>query len=211
MMKQQKNNSRTTARNGFARLFSLITMVVLMCASCSTDAEFSTWPCRFLYDNAVHLDQTLATAMNAQSRGVFCRISETSQQGVRYLSFANSEGLTSTQRETAAESQSHYVLGLCNGIIVGYQTLNESPNGGFVAYDAQCPNCVRSGNAAGSSKYVVNINQQGMATCPQCHRQYMLNNRGIPVNGEKGDRKLETYGAATTTGPYGLVSVFSQR
>lgn len=218
MMKQQIDNSRNTGhRRSVLRLFvcaaataMLVTATSLLTAACSTDAEYSAWPCRFLYDNAVHLDQTLATAMNAQSRGIFCRISETSIQGVRHLSFANSDGLESTQRETAAESQTHYVLGLCNAIIVGYQTLNESPNGGFIAYDAQCPNCVRAGNANGSSKYMVSINQQGMATCPNCRRQYMLNNRGIVVNGEKGDRKLEVYGMATTTGPFGFISVFSK-
>ncbi len=196
-------------KNG-KRILTAVAMA-LTAVACTTDAEYSSWPCRFVYDNGVHLDQTLATATNSLSRGVFCHITETVRQGARHLVFTNSEGLSSTQRETAAENQSNYQLGLCNGIIVGFQTFNTQPNGGFVAYDAQCPNCVRTGNAAGSSKYIVRMDSKGMATCPNCNRQYQLNNRGIVVNGEKDDHKLEQYAQANTTGPTGILSVFSRQ
>ncbi len=196
-------------KNG-KRILTTVAMA-LAAVACTTDAEYSSWPCRFVYDNGVHLDQTLATATNSLSRGVFCHITETVRQGARHLVFTNSEGLSSTQRETAAENQSNYQLGLCNGIIVGFQTFNTQPNGGFVAYDAQCPNCVRTGNAAGSSKYIVRMDSKGMATCPNCNRQYQLNNRGIVVNGEKDDHKLEQYAQANTTGPTGILSVFSRQ
>ncbi len=198
---------RTVLRN---KMLSVL-VVTLAATACTADPEYSSWPCRFVYDNSIHLDQTLATATNSLSRGVFCHITESVRQGARCLVFTNSEGLSSTQRETAAESQSNYQLGLCNGIIVGFQTFNSQPNGGFVAYDAQCPNCVRAGNAMGSSKYIVQMNNKGMATCPNCNRQYQLNNRGIVVNGEKDDRKLEQYGQANTTGPTGILSVFSRQ
>lgn len=185
--------------------------VLLMATACSTDPEFSAWPCRFVYDNGLHLDQTLATATNSMSRGIFCHITESVRQGAKYLVFTNSDGLSSTQRETAAESESHYQLGLSNGIIVGYQTFNTTPNGGFIAYDAQCPNCVRNGNSLGSSKYIIQMDHKGMATCPTCKRQYMLNNRGIVVNGGKDDHKLEQYALVNCTGPTGVVSVFSRQ
>ena len=44
------------------------------------------------------------------------------------------------------QSGNAFMLGINNGIIVGFQVLNTQPNGGFVAYDVQCPNCVRKEN-----------------------------------------------------------------
>ncbi len=186
----------------------LIAWAVMALASCQADQEFSTWPCRFSYDNSLYLDPVLSSAMNNGSRGVFCQISEESRGGVLYLNFNSSNGDSSQQRETALERQANYILGLNNGIIVGFQTLiTEGPYGGFVAYDMQCPNCVRNANNYVNPNFPIRMSSSGIATCSKCSRKYDLNNGGIIQNGGEGDTGLEKY-VATTTGPNGFISVF---
>ncbi len=178
--------------------------------SCQADSEYSTWPCRFGYDNSLHLDPTLASAMTADSRGTFCRISESVWGGAKYLNFQSNQGQSSQQTETAMEQQAKFVMGLNNGIIVGFQTMNTTPNGGFTAYDVQCPNCVRLENNTISPNYSVTMASTGVATCKKCGKRYDLNNGGIVLNGEEGDTGLQKY-LATTTGPYGYITVGTKR
>ncbi len=176
---------------------------------CEADEEYSTHACRFSYNNMIHNDATLASAMDDKSRGVFCLISENTRGGVRYLLFENSAGMKSDPVvETAEEVEAKFILGLNNGIIVGFQTLNtEGPNGGFAGYDVQCPNCVnRTGNTA-NPNFRVTMESSGIATCSKCGKKYDMNNGGIILNGEEGDRGLDKY-VASTTGPFGVVSVF---
>ncbi len=173
---------------------------------CKAEGEYSTWPCRFDYDNAIHQDQTLATAMNADSRGVFCKISES---GV-YYTFQNNQNMKSQQPKTAEETQRNYVLGVNNGIIVGFQTFNTTPYGGFVAYDAQCPNCVRNTNNYLNPKFPLSMSTSGIASCSKCGKKYDLNNGGIIQNGEEGDVGLEKY-LASSTGPLGYLSAGTKR
>ena len=90
----------------------LFLSVVCLLTSCKADDEYSKHPCRFLYDNMIHNDATLASAMDANSRGVFCLISENTRAGVRYLVFENSAGMTSQQVETAQEVEAKFILGL---------------------------------------------------------------------------------------------------
>ena len=165
-------------------------LMVLMLVGCNADQEFSTWPCRFSYDNSVYLDDVLASAMNNGSRGVFCQISETSSKGVRYLNFTSSTGQQSQKRETAMEMQANYILGMNNGIIVGFQTLNtDGAYGGFVAYDVQCPNCVRANNNYINPTFYIRMAATGIATCSKCGRKYDLNNNGILYR-EDGSKRL---------------------
>ena len=189
--------------------FYLFTLLLL--TGCGAEQEYSSWPCRFIYDNSIHLDATLATAMNYSSRGVFCKITVSSTGGVKYYNFVNNDGLSSQQRETALEKEGNYRLGLNEGIIVGFQTLNtEGGNGGFAAYDLQCPNCVRKENNTANPNYPVKIDSKGFATCTKCSKQYDLNNGGLILNGGKGDVGLQRYRRASTTGPQGTLSVFSE-
>jgi hypothetical protein len=190
------------------KLLHLLTAVLFI--ACQTEGEYSTWPCRFAYDNSIHLDPTLASAMHVDSRGIFCRIWESSGGGL-FLNFQSNQGSAITQQQvTELERLSNYILGLNNGIIVGYQTMNTSPYGGFVAYDVQCPNCVRKENNTINPKFAVSMNTSGIATCSKCKKQYDMNNGGIVMNGEEGDVGLQKY-LATTTGPNGYLSVGTKR
>ena len=189
----------------FALLLSLL--------SCEAENEYSTWPCRFAYDNGEHLDATLASAMDVNVPGMFCLITESVRGGVKYLNFKSNHNATSSLAETEAEKRAEYILGLNNGIIVGFQNavLDDFGRARFVAYDVQCPNCVRqSGWAQLSPNYGVTMDDKGIATCGKCGRKYDLNNGGILQNGQESDTGLEKY-AAATSGPYGHLSVFRHR
>lgn len=195
----------------FSRYTLLVLLLTLhLLSSCDAEGEYSTWPCFFAYDNSLHLDANLSSAMSADSRGVFCKIWETTMGG-RYYWFQNNQGLDATSQPlTAIEQQADFVLGLHNGIIVGYQTFNTSPNGGFVAYDVQCPNCVRREGNTLNPKYVVTMSANGIATCPKCGKKYDLNNGGMIQNGEEGDTGLAKY-MAVTTGPFGYITAGTKR
>lgn len=189
-------------------IYSWLLGVACLMGCSKEEAEYSTWPCRFAYDNMVHQDEALSLAMDANSRGTFCTISETVRKGVKYLCFHTSNGKSTEQQETAEEQQANFILGINNGIIVGFQTLNtDGPSGGFVGYDIQCPNCARRENNLKNPNYRVSIDNNGIATCPKCHKTYDLNNGGLIRNGEEGDTGLEKY-VATTTGILGYISVF---
>lgn len=183
------------------RKIKYLALTLLLCA-CNGESEFSNQACYILYHNAYYLDQTLAESMNPYARGIFCLITESQEGGNIYLNFQNTNGQTSRQRETAVETKVRFVLGMNNGIIVGFQALNDSPNNGFTAYDQQCPNCVRKHNSAYNPKYRLTMSSDGIATCTVCGKKYNMNNRGIILNGEEGDVNLMQY-IATTTGPQG--------
>lgn len=190
--------------------FSLLLPALLLLAGCNANSEYSSEPCRFAYDNSIHQNAALASAMVPESRGVFCKITESSWGGVKYLNFQTNNGQqTDPERETEPEKQANFILGVNNGIIVGFQTMNQQPYGGFVAYDVQCPNCMRRENNHLNPKFAVSMSQNGIATCSKCSKKYDMNNGGIVQNGEEGDTGLLKY-VASTTGPYGVVSVHSR-
>lgn len=187
-------------------LLSFYLFTFLLLVGCKGDEpEYSTWPCRFAYDNSIHNDATLASAINSGSRGVFCLIKEDSHGGKKYLQFLSNNGDSSEQPETAEEIQAKFILGLNNGIIVGFQTLNLEPYSGFVGYDVQCPNCVKRENNTTNPNYRVTMESNGIATCGKCGKSYDMNNGGLVRNGSEGDVGLQKY-VAMTDGMH--VSVF---
>ena len=203
------NNSRKL-QHGLVLCIVFFTLHSSLFTSCKADDEYSIHACRFSYNNMIHNDATLASALDFNSRGIFCLISEKTRAGARYLVFESNVGMQSQQIETAEEVEAKFILGLNNGIIVGFQTYNTQPYGGFVAYDVQCPNCVRRENNTLNPKFPVTMSTSGIATCGKCKKQYDLNNGGIIQNGEKDDVGLQRY-LATTTGPFGYISVGTKR
>ncbi len=177
--------------------------------SCGAEQAFSSWSCRFIFDNATYLDQTLAAAINPVIPGIFCKITETSQGGTRYLIFENNQGASSRKQMMAEELRLNLRIGQNNGIIVGVQAMGDQV---FAAYDLHCPNCARRENNQTVPHYPVELDKKGssIVTCSKCGDQYDLNNGGLLVKGQEGDKGLERYRTATTGGPNGRVVVLSQ-
>lgn len=189
-----------SALTNAASLFAGLAVLVL--GACS-EAKFDYSPQKvyFIFNNAVHQDATLQSALNPMSPGVFCRIYEDMdyKAKARYFYFESNQGLTSRKKAIAEDTSRTRIIGVYNktGIIVGYGNLSSPAP--LYAYDSQCPNCYAE---KGTTSFKLSIDSKGIATCPTCKRTYDLNNNGITADGDK----LMKY-RATCTGPLGLLMV----
>ncbi|MGI6242415.1 MAG: hypothetical protein ACOYJK_02580 [Prevotella sp.] len=179
------------------KYFLIVLMMVATLVSCGdTEELYSRHYCRLFFDNSIHNDATLATAMTPNS-GAFVTVTAMGKQFI----FTSNQGLNSKVNITAKEEQMGYVLGMNNGIIVGY---GNAINPKFYAFDRECPNCFDV-NAIPMRSYKLTVNDAGIASCSNCHREYNLNNGGIVSKGDNG-KKLTLY-YATATGPYGKLNI----
>ncbi|MBP3776443.1 MAG: hypothetical protein IJ069_09185 [Prevotella sp.] len=187
----------------------LLVSYVLLLASCGAEQTYSSWSCRFIFNNGTYLDQTIGAAINPTITGIFCKITEESRGGTRYLIFENNQGAFSRHQMMAEELRQNLRIGQNGGIIVGVQSMGDFR---FAAYDLMCPNCARRENNTIIPTYPVTLDKKGsaIATCGKCGDQYDLNNGGLLVKGQEGDKGLERYRNATTEGPTGRVVVLSQ-
>ena len=178
----------------------LALLVCFVLGGCGdSEFEFSGHHAFFVFDNSLHLDPTLSSAMNAMSPGIFCRISIKSAGRVN---FDNNQGQSSQVTLSALEQQSHKMLGVYNesGLIVGFATLSQPVT--FCAFDAQCPNCYEE---TMMPRYMLTMDTTGKVSCKNCGRTYDMNNNGIISSGGNG-KKLIRY-RATTNGPFGLIRI----
>lgn len=184
------------------RILLTLLFVATFLACGDVEYEYSSIPCYFVYDNNTHQDPTLSSALSQSAPGTFCYISQSSKSGTTYVNFSTNQGLSSSQAKTALDNKYTYVLGLNNGIIVGYGNLNSPAT--LYAYDHQCPNCASS-TSAYSPKYPLTMTTDGKAKCSKCGRTYDMNNGGIVSDGDSGN-KLTRY-RVYSAGPLGLLRV----
>ncbi|SFF87404.1 hypothetical protein [Prevotella sp. KH2C16] len=185
--------------------FLLSILLAAALTSCGGEEfTYSDYHCNLTIDNSKHLDQTLNSALNPNSKGIFCKISHKISSGALYFVFKNSQGLTSESIFNAIDQrlQSQNRLGMNNGVIVGYGNLSDPAQ--FYAYDAECPNCFDD-NAIPRKSYPLGMNSSGIATCGKCGRQYNMNTGGNCIN--NSGRGLTTY-RATTTGANGRLHIY---
>ena len=184
---------------------SLLAAFGLLASCTSDDYTYSSMHLGIYINNATHQDATLASAMNAASPGVFCRVSY--EASSRSFVFASNQGQQSKSRLNAKETEMGFYgrIGMNNGIIVGYGNLSTGASGAytFYAYDAQCPNCFDY-NAIPVKRYPLTMNTAGIATCAKCKRQYNMNTGGNCVN--DSGKGLTTY-RSSTTGALGYLVV----
>lgn len=181
--------------------FFLLFLLVLTAAGCDSMDEYSRHPCYVVIDNN-RADATLSSAMNPLSPGVFCMITETIKGGAKFFSFQNNQGLSSSIPKTAVDERVTCIMGMNNGIIVGYGNLDYPAM--FYAYDKECPNCFDFNGIPVRSR-PLRMDSKGWAICDRCKRVYDLNNRGFVVDGEQG-QPLTRY-RASSSGPNGILSV----
>lgn len=183
-------------------LFLGFALTLLLAGCGDSESEYSTRRCYLVVNNASHLDATLASAMNASAPGVFCKVSTTFSGGASYFTFANNQGQQSQSIFDLEDARRTLTIGLNNAVIVGYAALTQPAT--FYAFDAECPNCFDP-DALPIKTKPLQMTTSGMAVCNVCQRQYSLNNGGVVSSGD-GGRKLTRY-HATSTGPYGVLSV----
>lgn len=180
--------------------FLLLLAVLFALTSCGeADNEYASTRCYFFFDNSKYQDITLQAALNPLSPGTFCKITERTEGGRRFVYFDNNQGQSSHQELAGDDTRRTFVLGVYNktGIIVGFGNLS-SPTTLYI-YDSQCPNCY---NETHTLNHPLAINDRGYATCATCKREYNMNNRGITPSG----KPLMRY-RGNTTGPLGVLSV----
>ena len=178
---------------------SIIMMITAACvsmamllASCNGESEYSSQhECYFLFDTSIHNTSIIKNALIPDAPGKFARITQSQQNGIPCVDIQLNDGKTSESNKitTAIETQRKYVLGIYNGIIVGYSTLGN----GLYAFDNLCPNCYNTGRYQQLSW----DNNGTWVKCSRCQRTYDLNNGGIIVTGEQG-AKLIRYMAQYT-------------
>lgn len=160
------------------------------------DSEYSSYACHLVINNLNVNNMTLASAMTAESPGVFCRISK---EGTTRFKFESNQGGDATYSLlNAIDQNAGWMIGIYNGIIVGFGNLDAT----FHAYDNQCPTCYSN---TGLPRYALSLGTDGHATCKSCKRVYDMNNGGLLISGDKGKGMIR-YRAATT-GPFGVLSV----
>ena len=183
--------------------FLMAWLCALMLSACNeSENEYTIGACLFVFDNSVHQDPTLASAMNVNAPGVFCTITRGMEKGADMFLFSNNAGQHSSAALNALDSRRTLILGYNDGIIVGFGNMDYPAV--FVAYDRECPNCFDP-QAIPVRSHPLSVSGNGMATCATCKRQYNLNNNGFVTSGDNGKR-LTRY-RAQTTGSYGVLSV----
>ena len=76
--------------------------VLMLSAACSNAVdEYCRRPCYVVVDNSVHLDPTLASAMNPTTPGTFCTIQMTKKGEATFYHCHTNQGLDSDIRWTA--------------------------------------------------------------------------------------------------------------
>lgn len=172
--------------------------LALALTGCGDDLgfEYSDYHCGLGINNATLNDATLASAMNAQSPGVFCTISY-KYSGTYYYVFESNQSQSSEKVFTALDLKSgnHQRIGMNNGLIVGFGNLSSPAT--FYAFDQECPVCFDY-NALPVKSYKLSVSSAGIATCSNCHRSFNLNTGGFCTN---GSGHLTRY-RARTGGPY---------
>ena len=133
--------------------------------------------------------------MPSAKGGDGCRLRELTDNEVCSISSCNSLRIDDCRYEFFARQSR--LMGLNNGLIVGYSSLQD---GGLYVFDQICPNCYQQ-NGLASMKYMVDFDSESAGTqvvCPTCKRYYGLINGGVVVKGESG-QKLYRYRANFTS------------
>lgn len=173
----------------------MLACTVALLAACSAESEYTTYPCRFIFNTEQHAHSAALTSATQQlSPGVFCKVSMVVSGGASYFRFATNQSLTDDVPYTAIETRSTPELGMNNGIILGYGNLSSPAT--FYGYDAQCPNCF-SPNEVPVRNRPLSMTTDGRAVCANCKREYDMNNGGVISKGatSSADKKLTRYHA----------------
>ena len=180
------------------KITSLLLSTVIaggMLCSCAADENEYTkdYQCYFVFDTSVHNTSLINNCVNPLSSGVFCMVSQTPKNGVRYINVQLNDGKTneSVAITTEIETRQSCILGASNGLVIGCSTLNDAK---LYAYDRQCPNCLQNY----LYKPLQWTNNGQWLTCTTCNRCYDLNNSGYVVSGDAGVKLLRY--PATYTG-----------
>lgn len=164
--------------------------------------EYTVRTAYFIFDNSVHQNIVLSSAMNINAPGTFCKVKPYMVSSARAYIFENNHGQSEPSVENAIDQRRMVILGYNNSLIVGFGNLDIPAI--FYAYDGECPNCFDP-QALPVHSYPLTMTSAGLAVCATCKREYNMNSGGNIVNGD-GGKKMTRY-HASCTGPLGTLAV----
>ena len=85
-----------------------LTAAAMLTACGDSENEFTIGTCYFVFDNSVHQDATLASAMNPAAPGIFCTITRGMEKGADKFFFSNNAGVSSSQLPNGIEQSWPY-------------------------------------------------------------------------------------------------------
>lgn len=183
-------------RGGMSVLSGGLLFGLLLLLSCAAESEYTTYPCRFVFNTDMHSHSGALTSATQQlSPGVFCKVTHVVKGGASYYRFTTNQGLTDDVPYTAIEERTTPQLGMNNAIVLGYGNLSSPAT--FYGYDGECPNCFSPDRVPVVSRPLT-LTTDGRAVCASCHREYDLNNGGNITKGatSSADKKLTRYHAS---------------
>ena len=136
---------------------------------------------QFIYNNQIHSDSVLASAMDPHMPQVFTLISKKIINGYTYICFTNINDMQSKQILTSEETNNMHSLLNNENVIIGYLNNDE-----FICYSSICPNCLNN---------IKHFNS-GNLYCDHCNSTFQINIKN----------NLKTY-KASTTGPFGILQI----
>lgn len=54
----------------------ILLLTAYLFTSCGAEQQYTSWSCRFIFNNGYYLDQTIAVAINPTVSGIFCKVTE---------------------------------------------------------------------------------------------------------------------------------------
>ena len=159
----------------------------ILFSSCEVENNISRdYRCLFAFDTSLHPIPCHLTGILGNP-GHFCKVEASMVNGVRHLKTTrNYDGATEDITiSTERERQATIILGANNSIIIGTVSYDNY----LVAYDGQCPNCLK--DYSGTSYPLAWKNNGLQLHCAKCDRSYDVNN-GVIASG-KGGVQLLTY------------------
>lgn len=182
------------------RFHLALALVALLSACGDTQSEYSTYPCRFVFNMNTHANSA-ALRSAVGSTGIFCKVTKTLKGGASYYHFETNQGLSDDVIFTAEDTRTTVSLGMNKAIWFGYGNLDVPAV--FYGYDNECPNCFDPNGVPVKSRPLT-VSSAGIATCSTCRRTYNMNTGGNIVSGDAGN-KLTRYHASYSAA--GVVTV----
>ena len=158
----------------------LVSLFILLMASCETDNMYSSHDCYFTFQASMFPSSALTRSVGSTG-GNFCIVKAVMERGVTHLKLTPNQGTyASTDLDltmsTAVNGRaiSYTRMGYKQGLIIG-----RSSFGQLRAYDLQCPNCDFNYELKWKGIYELQ--------CNKCNRIYNINgNEGYVQSGDNG-------------------------
>lgn len=169
--------------------YLFIILAVIMLAGCGDDPISRRYPCRFLFYTQWHPTSMIVSALSSYNEFVKVSIGVQAGGGAYTVNVSDRRGNTETNRLTNELENRFYTNGIYLGAggAQGSLILGQTNFAGYVAWDGQCPNCVRDYMAVYPLQWTDNATQ---VRCRSCGRVYSLETGNI-LSGADGDALLK--------------------